>query len=140
MVDLRECVIALSVVCRPAQTLDTIQLAFKVSGRALLQAAAITAMGGALSPVGQHPSSQWLVAHFRKPLPLAGALLWTPFPKDQPHTVCVPPRHGPVLLSPKAGRDQVPRWHLQPPGSTVRGTLVLYVATRWHWRPTGDCD
>nr|XP_012996283.1 lysophosphatidylcholine acyltransferase 1 [Cavia porcellus] len=32
MVDLRECVIALSVVCRPAQTLDTIQLAFKMYG------------------------------------------------------------------------------------------------------------
>nr|XP_054344589.1 lysophosphatidylcholine acyltransferase 1 isoform X3 [Pongo pygmaeus] len=28
-VDLRECVVALSVVCRPARTLDTIQLAFK---------------------------------------------------------------------------------------------------------------
>ncbi|XP_025243415.1 lysophosphatidylcholine acyltransferase 1 [Theropithecus gelada] len=31
-VDLRECVVALSVVCRPARTLDTIQLAFKMYG------------------------------------------------------------------------------------------------------------
>ncbi|XP_074243554.1 lysophosphatidylcholine acyltransferase 1 isoform X5 [Saimiri boliviensis] len=31
-VDLRECVVALSVVCRPARTLDTIQLAFQVYG------------------------------------------------------------------------------------------------------------
>lgn len=29
--DLREYVVALSVVCRPAQTLDTMQLAFKAS-------------------------------------------------------------------------------------------------------------
>uniref|UniRef100_A0A8I4A419 Lysophosphatidylcholine acyltransferase 1 n=1 Tax=Callithrix jacchus TaxID=9483 RepID=A0A8I4A419_CALJA len=31
-VDLRECVVALSVVCRPARTLDTIQLAFRMYG------------------------------------------------------------------------------------------------------------
>lgn len=31
-IDLREYVVALSVVCRPSQTLATIQLAFKVSG------------------------------------------------------------------------------------------------------------
>lgn len=31
--DLREYVVALSVVCRPAQTLDTIQLAFKASAQ-----------------------------------------------------------------------------------------------------------
>jgi hypothetical protein len=30
--DLREYVVALSVVCRPSQTLDTIQLAFQASG------------------------------------------------------------------------------------------------------------
>lgn len=29
--DMREYVVALSVVCRPSQTLDTIRLAFKVS-------------------------------------------------------------------------------------------------------------
>lgn len=31
-IDLREYVVALSVVCRPSQTLATIQLAFKASG------------------------------------------------------------------------------------------------------------
>lgn len=34
-VDLREYVVALSVVCRPARTLDTIQLAFKASAALL---------------------------------------------------------------------------------------------------------
>uniref|UniRef100_A0A5F9DVE7 EF-hand domain-containing protein n=1 Tax=Oryctolagus cuniculus TaxID=9986 RepID=A0A5F9DVE7_RABIT len=102
-VDLREFVVALSVVCRPSRTLDTIQLAFKASAAPRDTHVCATLWGR--RPLHSDPRA----ARAAEPVPLGGPVSRDPDAKDPA------PRPGPAPPS-----STVTAWDLgsgrRPPG------------------------